>query len=495
MEYKAKILDGVKLNGFTYDDITVWNGYTDFKLKDIDTRSYLTKNISLKVPILSAPMDTVTESEMAIGMAKKGGMGIIHYNFENLEDMIKEVEKVKRYESGFIDEPITLSPKDKIDEAAKIAKERGISTIPITIYGKPNGRLVGMLTKNDYSMLKHAGRKIEERMIYLKDLPTVRLSDLPEGEEERLSYANNVLLESHWPALSILDNAGRLKYIVTRSDIEKHGTFPSATKDSKERLSVGLAVGPKDDYKPVIKEAVRKGVDVLLIDTAHGNAKHVVDFVEYIKGNYNVDVIAGSVATYDGAKRLAEAGADAIRVNSGSGSTCTSGIGTGIYVPQGTAVYNCRRAVDEFEKVSKKKGPKIIADGGLKETGDFVKAIACGGHTVMTGSMLAGCTEAPGWKKDTKSGLYKKIYRGMGSESAMKIRGNVRYASSILPEGIEGEVEPVGSVTEIIDFYDEALIKGMHKAGARKIEDLWTVEIGPSNIQEIHPYEIKKQKS
>jgi len=268
MKYDGRILAGVNIEGFGYDDISVRDGYSDFFLKDIDTSTRLTKRIRLKIPLISSPMDTVTDSRLAIALALEGGFGIIHYNFENLYRLIEELDKVKRFESGFIEDPVTLSPDSLIDEAAKIRNETGISTIPITENGKSNGKLVGILTKDDYSMLKHAGHKASSRMTPLSKMLTVKWSDMPDDPDKKLSYANDTLLDSHRGTLPIVDGNGNLMYLVTRADIEKNDQYPLASKDKNKRLRVGIAVGPRDEYKEIVQEVIKKHVDAVLVDTA-----------------------------------------------------------------------------------------------------------------------------------------------------------------------------------------------------------------------------------
>jgi len=478
MEYDGRILPGVSIEGFSYGDISVRDGYSDFFLKDVDTSTQLTRRIRINVPLVSSPMDTVTESGLATALALEGGFGIIHYNFNDLGRIITELDKVKRFEAGFVEDPIVLSPEHLVEEAARIRREMGISTIPITENGKPNGRLVGMLTKDDYSMLKHRGMRARERMTPGEKLIVVRWPDLPDEPGKKLAYANDILLDSHLGTLPVVDGEGNLMYLVTRADIEKNERYPLASKDPKKRLRVGIAIGPRDEYKEIAQEAARKGVDAILIDTAKGNSAHTCMFVEYLKSlSDDFDVIAGSISTEDGAIRLMDAGADALRVNAASGSTCITEIMTGVGCPQGTAVYKCALA-------AKERGIPVIADGALEQPGEIVKAIALRASTVMSGFLFSGCSEAPGWKIDSESGRRVKKYRGMGSIGAMELRSGIRYASSRVPEGVEGEVEPVGSVHDWVPYLVVALKKGMEKAGARTIEDLWKVQIGPRDRKE-----------
>jgi IMP dehydrogenase len=480
MIYEPRFLPGLDLYGFSFGDMSLRDGYANFGIDEVDTSTKLTRRISLKIPIVGAPMDTVTEADMAIRLALEGGIGIIHYNFKDLGRIITELERVKRYESGFVEYPITLSPHSPIGEAAKIMAERGISHIPITKDGKPNGKLVGMLDKYDYSMLKHGGMKVGNRMRSAKKLITVRWSEMPESPEEKLGYANDTLLEGHAGILPIVDDKGHLMYIVTRSDIEKNEQYPLAAKDSKKRLRCGISVAAKDEYIDIAKDAIKKGADVIVIDTAKGNTEYALKFLKRLKElSDDVDVIGGTVSTAEGAINLIKAGSDAIRVNGASGSTCITEIMTGVGVPQGTAILDCAQAARRYAKEGEGPVP-IIADGAMENLGDFVKALSLEARSCMTGRLIAGCNEAPGWKVDPNTGMRFKTYRGMGSEGAMRIRSHLRYGASNVPEGVEGEVEPTGSVHDWVGVrLMEAVKKGMFKSGARTIEDLWKVEIGP----------------
>lgn len=465
------ILPGINIYGFVFDDFELRDNHSDFYLKDIDTSTQLTKRIKLRTPIVSAPMDTVTESNMAIALAQEGGLGIIHYNFRDMHRIIEELEKVKRYESGFIENPVTLSPGDPVDRAAEIRRTQGVSTIPVTDDGKPNGRLVGIITKDDYSMSMHAGRRVEERMT--KDLITAKWSDLPDNETARLRFANRILLESHIGTLPIVDSNGHLMYLVTRADLEKNEQYPLATKDDKKRLRVGVAVSPKDEYWEIAQEAVRKGADVILPDTAKGNSAYNIQFIKRLRGlGDDFDIIGGSVSTEDGTERLIGAGADAIRVNAAYGKRCITRRVSGAGCPQGTAIY---------QSVAGAKGRvPIIADGAMEFSGDIGKALVLGASAVMTGNLLAGCYEAPGWDIDPKTGSRTKMYRGMGSAGAMAVRGSDRYSGSRTPEGVEKKKESTGSIHEWVPQLMSGVRRGMEIAGARTIPDLWNATIGPA---------------
>jgi IMP dehydrogenase len=408
---------------------------------------------------------------MAIALALQGGLGVIHYNFADPEDQIREVRRVKRYHAGFVEEPITLSPGQPVDEAARIRQEQGISTIPVTEDGQPNGKLVGLLTKNDYSLHVHSGRPVRERMIPVNKLVLAHWSELPADDEERLRYANRRLYDSGKGVLPIINDDGALLYLVTRSDIEKHEGFPLAAKDKKRRLRVGAAVRTKDEYRDVVAELVGIGTDVIVVDTSHArNSKYVYPFIEWIKGAYDVDVIAGNTATPEGVEELIRAGADGIKVGMSVGSICTTADSTGVARAQGSAVYECSR-------VGRSHGIPVIADGGIRNAGDITKALALGASAVMLGNLLAGTDEAPGDViVDSRGGGVKK-YEGMGSVEAMKRGGVHRYVAggpeeTPVPEGVSGTVLYRGSVAKWVPQLVEGLRKGMEKAGTRTIEAL-----------------------
>ncbi len=481
MIYEPRFLPGLDLYGFSFGDFSLRDGYANFRMEDIDTSTKFTRRIGLKIPIVGAPMDTVTEADMAIRLALEGGIGIIHYNFKDLGRIIKELERVKRFEAGFVEYPITLSPHSLIDEAAKIMGKRNISYIPVTKDGKPNGKLVGMLTKYDYSRLKHHEMKVGNRMTKLAGVTRVKWSEMPESPEEKLRYANNALLDSHKGILPVVDDKGHLMYIVTRSDIEKNERYPLAAKDNKKRLRCGISVAAKDEYIDIAKDAIKKGADVIVIDTAKGNAEYALKFLRCLKElSDDVDVIGGTVSTAEGTINLIRAGSDAIRVNGSSGSTCITEIMTGVGIPQGTAILDCVQAARRYAKEKGEEPVPIIADGAMEKPGDLTKAEVLGASSLMSGRMIAGCNEAPGWKIEPGTNRRFKEYRGMGSVEAMGLRSHLRYGASKVPEGIKGEVEPTGGVHEWVgEYLMEANKKGMFKAGARTIQELWEVTIGP----------------
>ena len=464
-----------KLNGreFNYSDVIVLqNKLTDFGVEDIDLTTQLSKNIKIKIPIISSPMDTVTEADMAIAMALQGGLGVIHYNMSP-EEQAKQAERVKRFESGFIENPVTVSPETSISEVSEIRKKKGISTVPVTENGKPNGKIVGIITKDDYSLQRHESLKVKDRMTLLKNLLVAKWSELSK-ETDPLEKANSILLESHRGTLPIIDDFGNLIYLVTRPDIEKNEVYPYASKDQEKKLRVAVAVESYLDKARARAEATHKFADAFIIDTSHGFTSFVKQVIQELHEKYpGKDVIAGNVSTAEATKFLIEAGADAVKIGTGPGSICTTTKQLGVGRLQGSAIYECA-------EMARKLAPQygyipIIADGGIREFGDFLKALALGADSVMVGYMLAGTKETPGEFEDENGKLVKK-YRGMGSEEAMKAGSAVRYGTQGLkirvPEGVVMKIEYKGGVHEIIPRYAMALRQGMQKTGCKTIEEL-----------------------
>lgn len=456
-----------KKEGIAFDDFILLPNYGNFSFNEINLETKLTHKIILKTPIISSPMDTVTEELMARSMALFGGIGIIHYNQE-IEKQAQMVKNIKRFENGFIDNPLTLSPEELIQEAVN----SGYSSIPITKDGRTNGELVGLLTAVDYSIALHANQKIKNRMIPLKKLVFAKISEIKEGNELSLNKANKILLESHIPALPIVDNRGRLNYLVTRKDIEKNETHPLATKDEKKKLRVGAAVNTQTNNRQRIDELIKEGVDVLIIDTASGSTSYVKKTLEYIRKNYGkeIQVIAGNIATKEQARLLINWGADGLRVGVGAGSICTTQETLGIGRAQARAIFECASE-------ARKKGIPIIADGGINNTGKMIKALALGASTLMLGRMLAGADEAPGEIITLEErGLKLKKYRGMGSKEAMTKGGWARYSNEELKqkisEGVSATVYREGPVKELISKYREAIKKGLFSLGAKDIKTL-----------------------
>ncbi len=469
---------------FTFDDVLLQPQYSEILPKEVLLKTRFTRNIELNIPLVSAAMDTVTEENMAITMALHGGIGVIHKNCspDRQADMVK---KVKRFENGFIREPIVLSPKHKISDVIAIREEYRFKSVPITEDGTQKSKVVGLITRNDY-LSKHADLQISERMREVKDL-------LVAYDPLTLDEAYNILEESKHSKLLLLHKDGTLSALLTRRDIEKNEKYPNSTKDALKRLLVAAAVGPAANMEERVKKLIEASVDVFVVDTAHGHSKGVIDTVKYIKKNYpKKNVIGGNIATAKAAKALVEAGADGIKVGIGPGSICTTRIIAGVGVPQLTAVMN-------VAEEAKKHNVPVIADGGIKYSGDVAKALAGGASTVMIGSLLAGTTEAPGELIYSEGKTYK-YYRGMGSMAAMTKGGKERYAQAnvaddkLVPEGIEGKVLLKGSaMTEIFQLCG-GVRSAMGYSGSEDISMFQKktefVQITNAGLKESHPHDI-----
>ncbi len=472
----------------TYDDVLLLPQYSEILPRQVATKTRLTKNIELNIPLVSAAMDTVTEHELAIKMALYGGIGIIHKNLTP-DQQAEEVDLVKRFENGFIKNPMCASPDDTIEEVYRIRKKYGYKAVPITDTGKPDGKLVGLVTATDYFIHKHADHKVKGRMKKAEEL-------LLAEEGISLSEANDLLEESKHSKLIVVSDKKSMKLcgMVTRRDIEKNKLYPDACKDAEKRLRVGAAVGPAKNMEERVEKLVKAGVDVLVVDTAHGHSKGVIDTVKFIKKNYKgIDVIGGNIATVEAVKALAEAGADAVKVGIGPGSICTTRVVTGIGAPQFTAV-------DECSKEAKKHGIPVIADGGIKLSGDVAKAIAVGASTVMLGSLFAGTKESPG-ELIYHEGKTFKAYRGMGSMGAMATGGKERYGqadvkeeANSVPEGIEGQIVYKGPVAHEIFQMVGGLRSSMGYVGAKDIPTFQKkakfVRISNAGLKESHPHDV-----
>jgi IMP dehydrogenase len=450
----------------------------------VNVSSQLTRKIRLKIPILSAAMDTVTEAKLAIALALDGGIGIIHKNFSP-KQQADEVAHVKRFESGFVEEPFTLSPNNTLRDAREINKR--YSGIPITEDGSPNGRLVGLLTSKDYYFDDPDTDSIDKYMTTFDDL-------VIDYQGITLEQANQRLKESKKGKVLIIDNDNdrRLMSIVCRRDLEKNYDFPNSCKDENKRLRVGAAIGARE-YEERAKLLVDAGVDVIIVDTAHGHSKNVIETVKYIKKNYEVEVIAGNVATRDGTEALIEAGADAVKVGIGPGAICTTRIVTGVGSPQASAVLECVEAAGDIP---------IIADGGIKYSGDIAKAIGLGANAVMIGSLFAGTNEAPGETVITEDHRVFKKYRGMGSIGAMVEGSADRYFQTVLSkeeggkklvaEGIEGMVPAIGPLADHLYQLIGGLRQAMGYCGAKTVEEfqekaVFIQTISGSASYESHP--------
>ncbi|MBI3814626.1 MAG: IMP dehydrogenase [Nitrospinae bacterium] len=465
----------------TFDDVLLLPARSSVLPKDADISSYLTKKIKLNCPLVSAPMDTVTEAGLAIALAQEGGIGIIHKNL-SFEDHVNEVDKVKRSVSGMIVDPITMSPNQRISEALEVMKKYEISGIPIT-EGK---RLVGILTNRDLRFETDLNKKISDLMTKEK------LITVPVGTT--LEQSKELLHRNRIEKLLVVDKEGNLKGLITIKDIEKSRKYPSAAKDSFGRLIVGAAVGISADRKERVKALVKSGVDVIVVDTAHGHSEYVLKAVEAIKGEYpDIQVIGGNVATAEGAEDLIKAGVDAVKVGMGAGSICTTRIIAGIGVPQITAVAECSKMADKY-------GIPVIADGGIKNSGDITKAIAAGASCIMVGSIFAGTEESPGEKVLYQGRSYKE-YRGIGSIGAMAEGSSDRYfqdmqftETKLVPEGVEGRIPYKGSLSFTVHQLLGGLRAGMGYCGCRKIEELRKnakfIRITQSGLRESHVHDV-----
>lgn len=470
--------------GLTFDDVLLVPQYSEILPKEVDISTNITKNITIQIPLVSAAMDTVTEEDMAIKMALLGGIGVIHKNCDP-DRQAEMVRKVKRFENGFIREPLTLSPENLVSDAIAIRKTRGFKAVPITEDGTLESKVIGMISRTDYFQ-KHAEMKIAERMTPLSEL-------LVAHEPLTLSEANDILEESKHSKLLILKEDGTISALMTRRDIEKNEQYPFATKDEFKRLRVAAACGPAGNRDERIKKLVDAGVDILVVDTAHGHSKGVLDCVKYIKKTYpKIDVIGGNIASPEAAKALIDAGVDGIKVGIGPGSICTTRIIAGVGVPQLSAVNN-------VAEVAKKHNVPVIADGGIRYSGDVAKALAGGASVVMIGSLLAGTTQAPG-EMIYSDGKTYKYYRGMGSLAAMTKGGKERYAQAnvadekLVPEGIEGKILFKGDATGEIFQLCGGVRSAMGYNGAGTISDFQKkaqfVQITNAGMKESHPHDV-----
>ena len=474
-------MEKIAEEALTFDDVLLIPAYSEVLPKDADTRTWLTPNIQLNVPLVSAAMDTVTESELAIALAREGGIGIIHKNMSP-QQQAQQVDRVKRSESGMIYDPITLTPENKVYEALELMRQFKISGIPI-VQGK---KLVGILTNRDLRFQVDVNLPIAEMMT--KD----NLVTAPEGTT--LEEAERILQDHRIEKLPVVDEAGVLKGLITVKDIEKKRKFPLAAKDRHGRLRVGAAVGTSRDAEERAQALVEANVDVIVVDTAHGHSKGVIDTIGRLKSTFpELEVIAGNVATAEGAEALIKAGADAVKVGMGPGTICTTRVVAGIGMPQITAVMNCAR-------VCQSKGVPLISDGGVKQTGDIPKAIAAGADAVMIGSLFAGTDESPG-EKIYMEGRSFKVYRGMGSLSAMKEGSSDRYfqegekeLGKLVPEGIEGRVPYRGRLSEVVYQLVGGLRAAMGYCGTANIAELKSktrfVRISPAGLAESHPHDV-----
>ena len=468
----------VEKEGLTFDDVLLVPQHSEVLPNQVDLTTWLTKKIKLNIPIMSAAMDTVTENRMAIAIAREGGIGIIHKNM-SIEEQADQVDKVKRSEHGVIVDPFYLSKDHLLSDAVSLMEKYRISGVPIT----ENGKLIGIITNRDIRFETDFSKRIEEVMT------SENLITAPVGTT--LSEAQEILRKHKIEKLPLVDDEGYLKGLITIKDIEKTIQYPNSAKDDKGRLLVGAAVGIAKDTMERIEALVDANVDVIAVDTAHGHSQNVINLVKEIKTKFpDLQLIAGNVATAEATRALIEAGADCIKVGIGPGSICTTRVIAGIGVPQITAIYDCAQEADKY-------GIPVIADGGIKYSGDITKAIAAGASVVMLGSLLAGTEESPG-ETEIYKGRRFKVYRGMGSMSAMAAGSKDRYfqedTNKLVPEGVEGRVPYKGPLSDTVFQLVGGLRAGMGYCGTPTIQDLRAktkfIRITGAGLRESHPHDI-----
>ena len=464
--------------GITFDDVLLAPQYSEVTPNMIDLTTYLTKKIKLNIPMMSAAMDTVTEHRMAIAMARQGGIGIIHKNM-SIEEQADEVDKVKRSENGVITDPFYLSPEHTLEDANNLMAKFRISGVPIT----ENGKLVGIITNRDLKFETDFSKKIKESMTS-ENLITAKVGIT-------LEEAKAILAKARKEKLPIVDDDNNLKGLITIKDIEKQIKYPLSAKDDQGRLLCGAGVGITANMMERVEALVNAHVDVIVMDSAHGHSKNILDAVRKVKAAYpDLQVIAGNIATGEAAKALIDAGADAIKVGIGPGSICTTRVVAGIGVPQISAIMDCYAVAKEY-------GIPVIADGGIKYSGDMTKALAAGGNVCMMGSLFAGCEEAPG-SIELYQGRKYKVYRGMGSIAAMENGSKDRYfqsdAKKLVPEGVEGRVAYKGTVEDTVFQLVGGIRSGMGYCGAHTIDELKEngrfIKISAAALRESHPHDI-----
>ncbi len=466
--------------GLTFDDVLLEPQYSEVVPADCDMSTRLTKRISLNIPILSSPMDTVTESAMAISLAQEGGIGVVHKNL-SIERQTEEVKKVKRSANGIILAPATLPPDAIVGQARELMDQFNVSGVPVT---QENGHLEGILTRRDLRFLEDMDQPISEVMTCGQLVTATGTVTLEEAEK--------ILTKKKVEKLLLVDEDFRLTGLITIKDIDMMRRYPNACKDGQGRLRVGAAVGVHDYER--IESLIQKDVDVLVVDSAHGHSSNVIETVRRIKKDWDIDVVAGNVATPQGCKDLIAAGADAVKVGIGPGSICTTRVISGVGVPQITAIHQVTQAAQD-------SNTPVIADGGIRYSGDVTKAIAAGAHVVMLGGLLAGLEESPG-ARILYQGRTFKVYRGMGSLGAMVKGSSERYRQSgiergpdkLVPEGVEGRVPFKGDLGPFIYQLVGGLRAGMGYCGTRTIEELRTdarfIQVSPASVRESHPHDI-----
>lgn len=471
--------DKLAYTGITFDDVLLEPRLSEFMPADVDVSTQLTKRIRLATPMLSSPMDTVTESEMAIALAKVGGLGVIHKNLD-IETQAEEVTKVKRSANGIIVDPVTLKPDAPVSAAKELMDQQNVSGVPIV---GEDGRLAGIITRRDLRFLESSETPIKNVMTK-ENLVTAQGNVTLEEAEE-------ILTDKKVEKLLLVDDDFRLTGLITIKDIDMMKRYPNACKDEGGRLRVGAAVGVFDYDRA--EQLIQRGVDILTVDSAHGHSANVMDTVREIKRRWDIDVIAGNVATFEGARDLIDAGADAVKVGIGPGSICTTRVISGVGVPQITAVYNASKAGLDA-------GVPIIADGGIRYSGDITKAIAAGASAVMVGGLFAGLAESPG-RTILYQGRTFKVYRGMGSIGAMVKGSSERYRQAgqenlvkLVPEGVEGRVPFKGALADFVYQLVGGLRAGMGYCGTRTIDELRKdarfIKISAATVRENHPHDI-----
>jgi IMP dehydrogenase len=473
--------------GLTFDDVLLLPAHSDLMPSEADTGTRITRKLRLRIPIVSSPMDTVTEARMAIAMARQGGVGVLHRNL-SIEDQTQQVDLVKRSEAGMVTDPVTCGPDATLADVERLCGHYRISGVPVT---SDDGVLLGIVTNRDIRFESDLSRRVAEVMT---PMPLVTAPVGVDGEA-----ALQLLKEHKIEKLPLVDPAGRLRGLITVKDFTKSEKFPSATKDEGGRLVVGAAVGVGEDAKLRAQSLIEAGVDFLIVDTAHGHSQSVLDMIAQIKANADVEVIGGNIATRAGAQALVDAGADGVKVGVGPGSICTTRVVAGVGVPQVTAIF-------EASLAARPAGIPVIGDGGLQYSGDIAKAIAAGADTVMLGSLLAGCEESPG-EMVFVNGKQYKMYRGMGSLGAMRNRergksyskdryfqDDVLREDKLIPEGIEGQVPFRGPLSAVADQLVGGLRMAMGYCGARTIEELKEarfVQITSAGLKESHPHDVQ----
>lgn len=468
--------------GLTFDDVLLIPAHSNVLPRDVDVRTHLTQNVTLNIPVMSAGMDTVTEAEMAIAMAREGGIGVIHKNM-SIDEQAREVKLVKRSEHGIIVDPIYLAPDNTLSDADELMNKYHISGVPIT----ENGKLVGIITNRDMRFETDLSRPISDIMTS-KGLITA-------PEHTTMEEAKRILQAHRIEKLPLVDDDGHLKGLITIRDIEKMRKFPNSNKDSDGRLKVAAAIGVTSDVEDRVEALLDAKADVLVIDTAHGHSEGVLQTIRRLRKAFpHLELIAGNVATYDATKALIEAGVSAVKVGIGPGSICTTRVIAGIGVPQITAIYDCAKAAEGT-------GIPIIADGGIQYSGDIAKALGAGASCVMLGNLLAGTEEAPG-EMIIYQGKNYKSYRGMGSLGAMQAGSKDRYfqqnAKKLVPEGIEGRIPYKGHVSDVLFQLIGGLRASMGYCGAKDIkamnEDTQFIQITGAGLRESHPHDVSITK-